>query len=207
LHWSLSALDVLERNGASPADLSKQMSNVARVLQAQGRLDEAGTAFERALAGTEQALLNLNGESVAILHNNLAMLLHDKGDLSESQHHYEHALAILRRVCGETSPLFGIFSKNLGCLHQDLGDHKRALPVLKGANSVIAGSLGTSHIECAYTDSRIGITLYKLKRFDEAVACFERAYAIVSRGFESSHPEFISALNNLQAARKKAQVT
>lgn len=205
LDWSMNAMDVFERNGASRTDLSKQMSNVARILQAQGNLDGAGTAFEQALACIEEALPNQNDELVATLHNNLAMLLHDKGDFSKSQHHYEQTLAILRRVSGTTTPLFGIVSKNLGCLYQDLGDHKRALAALKSANSVLAVSLGTSHIECAYTDSRIGITLYKLKRFDEAVACFERAYAIVARVFEASHPEFISSSTNLQAALKKAQ--
>lgn len=205
LNWSLSALDVVKRNGASLEDLSKQMSNVARVLQAQGNLAEASNAFTQALNGLKQATPTQNDESVAILHNNLAMLHHDKGDFSESQHHYEQALKTLRKVSGATTPLFGIVSKNLGCLLQDLGEHKRALSVLLRARIVLAGSLGTSHIECAYTESRIGISLYKLNRFDEAVACFERAYALVSRVFESSHPELISSLNNLQAARKKAQ--
>ena len=205
LNWSQRAMDLFEHNGSSPANLSKQISNVARILQAQGKLDEAGSAFQRALATTVKALPSENDESVAILHNNLAMLRHDQGKLSESQHHYERALAILRQVSGAASPLFGIVTKNLGCLHQDLGDHKRALPVLTGAMNVLADSLGASHIECAYTESRIGITLYKLKRFGEAVPCFERAYAIVSTVFDSSHPEFISSSSNLQAARKKAQ--
>jgi nephrocystin-3 len=205
LNWSRCALHVFEFSGSPPANVSKQISNIGRVLQAQGNLDEAGAAFRRALDATVQSSPSDNDESVAILHNNLAMLLHDQGDLSGARHHYERALEILRYVSGVTSPLFGIFSKNLGCLYQDLGDHKRAFSVLTGATRVLADTLGASHIECAYTESRIGITLYRLKRFDEAVSCFERAYKIVSAVFEPSHPEYISSLTNLQAARNKAK--
>ena len=180
-----------------PVDWAKQMSNVARVLQALGQLDEAAAAFQQSLQILTEEASTDNDQSVAISHNNLAMLLHDQGKLDESKVHYRTALQVTKLASGVASPLYGIFCKNLACLEQDREAHHRALNLLNVASRTLAGSLGPRHIEFGFVESRIGISCYRLERYLEARQHFQIAFEIASVHFTPAHPEYLLAERNL----------
>jgi tetratricopeptide (TPR) repeat protein len=199
---ALEAADILATCPlASPIDLAAQTSNVARVLQASGEIDESVDAFRRALVLTARSASN--DELVAILQNNIAMALHDRGDLKEAREYYCHAMTMIKRVKGKSHPELGIFGKNLACLAQDEGDQEEALSLLAQASKIVSESLGPTHIEKGFCESRMGVSLYRLGEFKRAFDHFNIALEIISRHFSADHPEYLSAVKNLNATSRK----
>ena len=98
LHWRRGALAEAEaalRDGirlretiAEPTALDAARSNLALVLRAQGRLDEAAALLEALLASAAQ-----RGEqgTVAHLHYNLGALQHERGQADEALRHFDAA--------------------------------------------------------------------------------------------------------------------
>jgi tetratricopeptide (TPR) repeat protein len=205
---TIEAESILETSGsASPADVAAQTSNVARIMQASGHIKESVEKFRKSLSLMTSATAGVNDESVAIVHNNLAMALHDDSALSEARDHYRIAMEKIRRINGDNCPLLGIFGKNLGCLAQDEGDHPLALDLFRQAYKIFSENLGPTHIETVFAESRIGISLYKIRDYESALKHFNHAFEIASMTFEVDHPEYISAENNLKATRNKLYST
>jgi tetratricopeptide (TPR) repeat protein len=177
------------------------------VLQALGRLDDAENAFQQALELFSRQVKTTADQSVAIVHNNMAMLMHDQGKLKDSEKHYKAALLATKIAGGVETPLYGIFCKNLACLEQDKGAHHRALNLLKLASHNIANSLGNRHLEYSFIESRLGVSNYRLGRLLEARHHFQSSFEIASLHFSKAHPEYLLAEGNLKSTIKKIALT
>ena len=78
-------------------------SNLAALLEEQGKLAEARSHYERALAISEKALGPRHPDTATSL-NNLALVLQAQGDLAGARPLHERALAIYRKVLGPKHP-------------------------------------------------------------------------------------------------------
>jgi tetratricopeptide (TPR) repeat protein len=129
------ALAVYEKvGGAEHPDTATCLTNLARLLQAEGDFVAARPLYQRGLAIREKVLGPEHPHTSQSL-NNLATVLHSEGDLAAAQPLYQRALAIDEKVLGAEHPDTATGLNNLAFLLQAQGDRTAAL-------SPRAGDLG-----------------------------------------------------------------
>jgi len=178
-------------------------SNLATVLRAQGKLDEAAACCERALA--------LKPELVEA-HTNLGNILQAQGKVDQAVAHQERALA-LKPDCAEAYYNLGIARQAQSKLEEAVTCYERAL-ALKPDYAEAHGNLGTAlqaqgkldeAVTCyeralalkpdyAKAHGNLGIVLQAQDKLDEAVASYERALAL--------KPDYAEVWNNLGTTRQ-----
>ncbi|MEE9140229.1 MAG: tetratricopeptide repeat protein, partial [Alphaproteobacteria bacterium] len=90
-------------------------NNIGSVRQAQGDLEGAAKAFERALAIDEKAF-GPDHPSVARDVNNIGSVLQAQGDLEGAAKAFKRALRIFERALGPEHPKTVVVHKNLNWL-------------------------------------------------------------------------------------------
>jgi tetratricopeptide (TPR) repeat protein len=88
---------------AAPEVEASVLSSIGVVLSASGRLDEALTHHQRALAIFEEAL-GPRHPNVALAHGNIGAVLHEQGRLDEASIHHRNALGIYEEALGPRHP-------------------------------------------------------------------------------------------------------
>ena len=101
------------------------------------------------------------GETTRIrLHslNNLAVLLHDKGDYEEAEPLYRRALDISERLLGRDHPYTATSLNNLAGLLHDKGDYEGAEPLFRRALDINERVLGRDHPDTATSLNNLAVT-------------------------------------------------
>lgn len=168
-------------------DHANTQYNLAVVLKAQGKLDEAIAQYERTLIVKPDS---------AKAHNNLGIILAGRGRLDEAAAHYEKALAINPDYANAHYNLANIL-KDRNRLDEAAAHLGRAVAIQPGDAEahnnlgIVLQELGrpgeaAAHYERAialradYAEARnnLGTALKDLGRPDEATACYEKALAL-----------------------------
>jgi tetratricopeptide (TPR) repeat protein len=120
------------------------VNNVASVLKAAGRRDEALAWFERAVSDGEKAL-RADHPILATFLNNVAVMRQENGDLPEARRLLERAVAIDTANYGPHHTSVGRDHHRLGVVLREMGDEEGARTHLQQAVDAFAATLGGEH--------------------------------------------------------------
>ena len=132
---------------ALPAEVrstSALATNLARLLQDQGKLSEAEPLFCEALSGRRRTLGGAHPDTLTSA-NNLALLLSAQGKLSEAEPLLREVLAGSRRALGGAHPDTLAPANNLAGLLRGQGKLSEAEPLYQEAMDASRRTLGDSH--------------------------------------------------------------
>ena len=118
----------------------------------------------------------------AAIHNNLALLLRDRGEHKAARAEFEQALAIYRREYGEDHYRTIGTTQNLAAVLLDTGDIAAALPLLERTSAQNLRLFGTGSSDYANSQNMLGNIARQQKRYDESIAYYARAEASYRAG-------------------------
>ena len=169
-----------------------ELSNLAGNLEAQGRRDEGLAMKQEALA----ALIEVYGPEhpvVATVKNNIAISLHNNGDLEGAERLYRESLASQERLLGPEGAQVADGFTNLGRLLMDQGRYEEAEPYVRQAAAIrmanreptffprIAAEINLASLELGLGNVEAAIAGYRsaLERFEDLVGPTHNATARV----------------------------
>ena len=153
--------------------------------------------LSRAALAIRERALGPEHPGTATSLNNLALLLHDQGDLAGAQPLFERALAIFERAPGPEHPGTATSLNNLAHLLQVQGDLAGARPLYERVLAVRERALGPEHPDMATSLNNLALLLQDQGDLSGARPLFERALAICERALGPKHPNTALSLNNL----------
>ena len=172
------------------------LNNLALLLRATNRLDEAEPLMRRALAIDESSFGEEHPEVATDL-NNLALLLQATNRLDEAEPLMRRALAIDESSFGEEHPKVAIHLNNLASLLQATNRLDEAERLMRRALAIDESSFGEEHPKVAIRLNNLASLLQATNRLDEAEPLMRRALAIDESSFGEEHPDVARDLNNL----------
>ena len=153
--------------GEDHPDVATSLNNLAGLLEAQGKLDEAEPMYRRALAIDEKAL-GEDHPDVATSLNNLAYLLQSQHKLDEAEPMHRRALAIKEKALGEDHPEVATLLNNLANLLESQHKLDEAEPMHRRALAIREKALGEDHPEVAASPNSFANVLQSQLKLDEA---------------------------------------
>ena len=152
--------------------------------------------YERALA-IRETTLGRDHPEVALILNNLGLMLKSQGAFTEARPLLERALAIRERALGKAHPYVATSLNNLATLLRALGKHAEARPLYERALEILEKTLGSDHPDVASGVNNLAMLRYAEGAFPEARRLVERALTIYAASFGEDHPSVITSLGNL----------
>jgi len=183
--------------GAEHPDVSRDLNNLAQLLQDTNRLEEAEPLMRRALAIDER--LDTNHPNVAADLNNLAQLLQATKRLSEAEPMMRRALVIDEESFGVEHPIVAKRLNNLAALLQDTDRLAEAEPLMRRALAIIEQNFGSEHPTVAHVLNNLVRLLLATNRLAEAEPLMRRALAIVVASPDVDHPNPRTVMSNYAA--------
>ncbi|KAH8587304.1 P-loop containing nucleoside triphosphate hydrolase protein [Bisporella sp. PMI_857] len=171
--------------------------NLGLLYADQGKLAEAESMYERALAGKEKAL---GAEHTSTLDtvNNLGLLYADQGKLAEAESMYERALAGKEKALGAEHISTLDTVNNLGNLYKSQGKLAEAESMYERALAGKEKALGAEHISTLNTVNNLGLLYADQGKLAEAESMYEQALAGYEKALGDENIQtHIPALNTM----------
>jgi serine/threonine-protein kinase len=173
----------------------------AGVLGALGRYAEAESTLRAAIANYRQ-VAGGDGQQVAMLLNDLSMLLNDAGRPAEALATLEESRAIRARVAGDALAEDPISLQNLGSLQESVGEYVAAVATLSEAVRLIRAQFPEGSPSVLKAEANLARALAFAGRHAESQALFERVRAAHAAGGDSSRFDWaIETFRQAGAAR------
>jgi tetratricopeptide (TPR) repeat protein/tRNA A-37 threonylcarbamoyl transferase component Bud32 len=170
------ALALAEQSHASKLALSDHWHALANTLGAMSRAGDARDAYETALA-LRRAALGDRHPHVARLSFDLGKFLRDAGENDRARAYLDQALEIWSAVHGPMSIDGADAHLAMVLLELEAGDLDRAEEHARRAHESLAVVAPGSAAQ-ARSELRLGQVAFRRRRFDDALAAFERGLAI-----------------------------
>jgi tetratricopeptide (TPR) repeat protein len=140
---------------------------------------------------------NMEFTEAALILNNTAIYLRERGQYGEAGPLFRQAMEICRRTLGERHPVYAIFLNNLALLYEATGLYAEAEPLYKQAIEIQRTALGEGHPGYATSLNNLAL-LYRLtRRYAEAEPLYKQATEIRRETLGEGHPDYAQSLNNL----------
>ncbi|MBX7081734.1 MAG: serine/threonine-protein kinase [Nannocystaceae bacterium] len=110
---------------------------------------------------------------------------------------HERALALKRRILGESHPAVAITIFNLANARDEQGEHDRALAEMLEALAMFERELGPNHPSVGNCANNLGSMVHVRGELDQAVRWYERALAVKEANFGADSIQLTSTLGNL----------
>lgn len=159
------------------SEMGEQSRRLARLDEAQARLDEALKAAQEHLGERDV--------ETATTYAYLANVKHDRGDYAAAIHGHTRALELRLALLGGQHPDVASSYVRRASGHRSKGDYAEALADCHRALAIQLPVLGERHPEVAWTYSSLGMINAEKGRYDEAFALFGKALAVL--GSASGH--------------------
>ncbi len=172
------------------------INNLATLLQATNRLDEAEPMMRRSLE-IDETSYGKDHPNVATSLNNLATLLAATNRLDKAEPMMRRALDIVETSYGKDHPEVAINLNNLAQLLEDTNRLDEAEPMMHRALKIDEASYGIDHPSVAIRLNNLAILLQATNRLDEAEPMMRRALEIDGASYGKDHPNVATSLNNL----------
>jgi tetratricopeptide (TPR) repeat protein len=134
---------------------------------------------------------------VAVVLNNLALLLQAMNRLSEAEPLFRRALAIDEKSYGPDHPDVARDLNNLAVLLQATNRMSEAEPLFRRALAIDEKSCGPDHPNVARDLNNLALLLQDTNRLSEAEPLYRRALTIFEKSYGPDHPDVAIDLNNL----------
>jgi tetratricopeptide (TPR) repeat protein len=181
------------------------MNDLAQLLLATNRLQEATPLIHRALAIDEQ-FYGAEHPTVAIRLNNLAQLLQATNQLAEAEPLIRRALAIDEKSYGAEHPKVAGRLNNLAMLLRATNRIAEAEPMMRRALAIDEQSYGADHPDVARDLNNLVLLLKATNRLAEAEPMIRRALKIFKRSLGDEHPNTQLVAENLESLLKAQTV-
>ncbi len=197
--FAREALDLcITRLGENHPLIPPLYNNLAAIVSALGREDEALTLYESSLAAVRRIL----GEEHPDVANALCSVgqAHiNAGRGKEAEPLYQRALEIRRKALPEGHPSFAVVLTGLGRAKVMNGRASEGEPILREALMIREKTARPNDYTIGLTAYALGLCLFDLDKKDEAEALFLRAYDILlaSRG-----PAFTTTISTAEKLAK-----
>ena len=193
---------ILKLGSISPQhpDIATYQSNLSAILRARGELDEALKLIRAAITLRLGFVRSGDDAQMAVLYNNLAQLLVDrgkKGDLEEALRNTESALRINEIVIGKDHEDYAAVLNNRAGIFRDQGNLDCALLDLRRALSIYESKLGLEHPDTGLATANVGAILREMGDLAGSREFTERALAIQEKVLGPMHPRIAVDANNL----------
>jgi tetratricopeptide (TPR) repeat protein len=177
-------------------ELTDEYHNLGLLYADQGKLAEAQSMYERALAGREKAL-GAEHTSTLTTVNNLGIIYKNQGKLHEAEKMYQRALQGTEKALGaeHTSTLNTV--NNLGSLYADQGKLDEAENMYQRALQGMEKALGADHTSTLTTVNNLGIIYKNQGKLDEAEKMYQRALQGTEKALGAEHTSTLDTVNNL----------
>jgi tetratricopeptide (TPR) repeat protein len=175
---------------------SAYLDILGRAARSAGNFPLADTALAEALRIREDRL-NAEDPLVAVILNDLAILLAETNRRSEAEPLYRRALAIDEKSYGPDNPETATILNNLAVLLAEPNQRGEAEPLFRRALAIDEKSYGPDHPKVATDLSNLALLLNDTNRFSEAEPLYRRALAIDEKSYGPDHPMVANRLNNL----------
>ncbi|MBC8066708.1 MAG: tetratricopeptide repeat protein, partial [Deltaproteobacteria bacterium] len=203
----LRALEIRERElGEQHLDVSGSLSNLAGVLEAQGRDLEAVATYERAKA-IDLALVGPDHPRVGAVLTNSAKVLLEVGRTDEALAAARRAEAIFRATLPPGHPNLAAAVGNVASALWMKDDFVGALAAASEQLRIDEERLGPDHPELAIAHHNLGVIADDSGDPQRARVHFERSIVLYERNFGPEHPELAGSLNSLGALAAKSGAT
>lgn len=121
--------------------------------------------------------------------NNLATLIHEKGDYKRALPLYEEGLAKRRQVLGENHLVTLQFMENLAHIFSSERDYDRALPLYQECLDKYKRILGEDHPYTLNTLNNLANLFLKMEEYDRALPLYEDCLAKYKRVLGEDDPK------------------
>ncbi len=204
LHKTEEGLVVHERlaeaakqaHGAQSAEYATQINNLAGVVEAQGRYEEA-EALNREALEIDRATIGERHPSYATHLNNLAGVVQAQGRLEEAVTLFREALEIDRATIGERHPDYATRLNNLALVVEAQGRFEEAEALYREALEIDRATIGERHPDYAMRLNNLASVVEAQGRFEEAEGLYREALEIDRATIGERHPDYAIDLNNL----------
>jgi hypothetical protein len=132
--------------------------------------------------------------------NNLAFVLHDKGDAEGARRMMQQSLDMYRRTLGPEHPSIARGMGNQAMWQMEAGDYVTAEALLRDALQMRRKLLGNEHTDVAGTLTLLASLLVDTRRFEEARSAAAEARAICLPALGASHWRTAAAASTEGAA-------
>lgn len=177
-------------------DEAKKLDAQDDALYDQGKIREALTLAQRALAIRQEVLGEKHPETANSL-NNVGFLFRAVGDLTAARPYLEQALAIRKDVLGLKHADTADSLYDLGSLLEDQNNYAAARPLLEQALAIRFEVLGEKHRVTAQSLNKLGLLFQAQRDYAAARPYYERALAIYKEVSGEKHLHTATLLNNL----------
>lgn len=197
----LWAIETFEREyGDVHPDLARAMHLYSRLLEADGRYEEAGPAYERALALALQ-VYGPDTEEVDSCRNNLATYYDVMGDYKRAEKIHREVLANRIQREGERSGHVANTLNNLATVIELDGRYEEAESMYRRALSIRREIYEPPHLRLGNSINNLGAVLIRQGKLEEAEELTLEALAMREQLLGPNHPDVGHALNNLGALK------
>jgi tetratricopeptide (TPR) repeat protein len=136
-------------------------------------------------------------EAIAVLQNNLGLILQDLGDYAGARKLLEKAMNSDEANFGEEHPTTAVRYSNLGLIIKALGDYEGARELLEKAMNSAEANFGEEHPTTAVRYSNLGMILQDLGDYAGARDLLEKAMNSAEANFGEEHPTTAGSYSNL----------
>jgi tetratricopeptide (TPR) repeat protein len=177
----------------------------ARCLSILARLDpdHAEPYYRNALAAAVTAY-GKNDSKVAVLLNDLALILQARKEYTSAESLFRRALAVQQQTLGADHPAAASTLSNLGTLLQAKGDLAQAEQMERSAVRIFEQKLGPASAELATACTNLADVLWSKKDFSSAAKLYRRAVSIDESVYGPDNPEVAGDLVNLGLVLKES---
>jgi tetratricopeptide (TPR) repeat protein len=196
LPHAVAAAERAIQQQVAPAKAAWVLDRAARYLAGRAQYRWAQRLLQQALGLVRTAGKSTDSE-LAMVHNDLGVVLRARGDFRGAREQFEKAVAIGKAASGPAPRDLATWLSNLGLLLRDLGDLAGAKAHVEQALAISVATLGPTHSVTATRRSNFGIVLLALGDLNGAKVQYERALAIGEAALGPTHPTVATWRNNL----------
>jgi serine/threonine-protein kinase len=190
------AIEEHRRLGAPAAAAAGSRVTLGRVLQGEGRLDEAERELVEALSAFHDS--GQGGTlGAAEARSALANVWFERGQVARAEEAERAVLETYERVLGAGHPETAVHMRNLGVLLEELDRLPEALEMYMRSQAILERHLGPEHPSVAMSYLALAVLRDRLGEADEAERLYRRSLEIRRNALGPRHPAYGQSLTNL----------
>lgn len=200
---SLARLDVdgqRRTRDQRPGELATALDNLARVVEQEGRLDEATTFKLESIGIRRQSTDSATRASLPYSLNNMAVSYAYKGMFAKADSFVQEALAIEARLHSKESPNYGDLLRSLASIRDDLGKQAEADSLIRESIRILKSTLGPTHANYLRALNMRAMLRYTANDMPAAVEAAREVTGAIGKGLAEGDPTAATAFQVLGLA-------
>ncbi len=183
-------------NGTNSPEYAAALHEHAELLFNNGAFDSSAAVHRRVLA-LQGVHRPGDQELTEASQYGLGVSLDELGQYEEAERHLRSALAMSRRLRGDTGLVVSQNVLGVAAVLRRQGRYAEAIPLLEESLQLATASVGRKHLDVAQSLNHLARTLSLAGRSAEAVAPVTESIAIQREIHGKAHPETAASLGNL----------